>query len=133
LLGRDFIASDDIILHRVRNSLSAMKMADQRGRNIAASRKAAMLHGVQRDFLERLEYHHLFTEVLGAQWQVARKCGFFLALLWQFWVRVSLEPDAAVRASIRLRWRERHRDRSPDGGQARLRWPAVDSFFPHSS
>lgn len=77
LLGRDFIASDDIILHRVRNSLSAMKMADQRGCNLAASRKAAMLHGVQRNFLERLEYQHMFTEVLDAQWQVARTSGFF--------------------------------------------------------
>jgi DNA-binding XRE family transcriptional regulator len=77
ILRRDFIATDDIILHRVRNSLSATKMAHINGRNLAVSGRAAALHGVKREFLEGLEYHHLFTDVLGAQWQLARESGFF--------------------------------------------------------
>ncbi|MCJ2073370.1 helix-turn-helix domain-containing protein [Methylobacterium sp. J-030] len=77
LLRHDFVASDDIIMHRVRNSLSAMKMAHMNGRNLAVSGKAATLHGVNREFLEGLEYRHLFTDVLGAQWQLAREAGFF--------------------------------------------------------
>ena len=77
LIGREFVASDDIIIHRVRNSLSAAKLADASGRNLAASLRAAQLHGVTREYLEGLEYHRFFTDVLTEQWQIARDCGFF--------------------------------------------------------
>lgn len=77
LLGREFVASDDIILHRVRNSLGASKMADRGGRNVAVSARAASLHGVGRDYLERLEYGRFFTDTLDSQWEAARNSGFF--------------------------------------------------------
>jgi DNA-binding XRE family transcriptional regulator len=71
------VASDRIVLHRVRNAISAMKMADRRGRNKAASRAAAALHGIALSKLETLDYTPFFTESLRAQWQTARDLGFF--------------------------------------------------------
>lgn len=77
MIGRDVIVSDDVVIHRVRQSFSAVKMATRGGRNVAVSRRAAMLHGVGVAALEGIEYRRFYTEILGAQWEIARKCGFF--------------------------------------------------------
>jgi transcriptional regulator with XRE-family HTH domain len=77
LLGRGHGVSDSTIIHRVRTALSAVKLADKNGRNLAASKRAAQLHGVTLEFLEQLEYRNFFTDVLDEQWKTAREIGFF--------------------------------------------------------
>ncbi len=77
LLSRSSVANDCVIYHRVRCSLSPIKIADQNGRNHAASLPAAHLHGVQADKLQRLDYRTLFTDILEEQWHSAIKAGFF--------------------------------------------------------
>ena len=77
LLGPGHGVSDSTVIHRVRTALSAVKLADKNGRNLAASKRAAQLHGVPVEFLEKLEYRHFFTDVLDEQWKTAREMGFF--------------------------------------------------------
>lgn len=70
-------ASDRMIFHRVTGALSAMKLADRHGRNRAASRSAAELHGIELGRLQNLDYSPFFTDILQGQWKAAHNLGFF--------------------------------------------------------
>jgi hypothetical protein len=54
-----------------------VKLADRRGRNQAASSRAAALHGVEVTKLQKFDYTPFHTEILQWQWQTARDLGFF--------------------------------------------------------
>lgn len=71
------VASDQMFFHRVRGALSATKLADCRGRNHAASRLAAILHGIEPATLQTFDYTPLHTEILRCQWRAAYQLGFF--------------------------------------------------------
>lgn len=77
LICRKGSVSDRVIFHRVRGSLSAMKLADRRGHNRAASPAAAVLHGVDLGALQNLDYSPFFTDILHGQWKAAHQLGFF--------------------------------------------------------
>lgn len=71
------MAADRIVVHRVRSAISAMKMADHQGRNHAVSVPAAVLHGVEVEKLERMDYTPYFTDILSGQWAAVSALGFF--------------------------------------------------------
>jgi transcriptional regulator with XRE-family HTH domain len=77
LLTGPSVASDRIIVHRVRGAIGAVKLANRRGRNQAASSRAAVLHGVELTKLQTFDYTPFHTEILQRQWQAARDLGFF--------------------------------------------------------
>lgn len=77
LFRKNGIVSDTIVVHRVRDAIGASKLADRRGRNLAASRRAAAMHGIEVGRLQRFDYSVFHTDVLHDQWQVVRTIGFF--------------------------------------------------------
>jgi transcriptional regulator with XRE-family HTH domain len=77
LLFRRAVVSDAMVMHRVRGSLGAAKLADRNGWNRAASPRAAALHGVEFSYLQSFDYTPLHTEELRAQWDAVRALGFF--------------------------------------------------------
>jgi transcriptional regulator with XRE-family HTH domain len=68
---------DAVAIHRIRFSLSALKLADRDGRNVAVSRRAARLHGIDAEALSCLDYRRMFTETMDEQWSLALSAGFF--------------------------------------------------------
>lgn len=77
MMMRSHVVADRIVIHRIRNAMSTLKLADRRGCNQAASNRAAALHGVALETLQRLEYMRLHTELLDHQWEAVRSIGFF--------------------------------------------------------
>ncbi len=69
--------SDQLVFHRARCSLAAVKIANRSAQNFEASSGAAKLHGVDRGTLARCNYRPLFTELLETQWNKAIEMGFF--------------------------------------------------------
>lgn len=69
--------ADRAIRYRVQCALSAMKLADRHGRNLAASPAAAALHGVPLPVLATCNYRPFFSDLLATQWQAAIDAGFF--------------------------------------------------------
>lgn len=77
LLVKRGISTDTIVMHRVRTSIVATKLADQRGRNLAASCGAAAMHGIDVGRLQTFDYSAFHTDVLDRQWLTIRSLGFF--------------------------------------------------------
>jgi len=76
IFGRG-INSDHFIMQNVLHSPFAVKIANRHGQNLAASRTAAALHGVEQSFLATANYRPYFTEALERHWKMAIDVGFF--------------------------------------------------------
>ena len=66
-----------VIKHRVQCCLSATKLSNRNGHNVAASPAAAMLHRVSQPVLASCDYRPYFSDLLATQWQAAIDSGFF--------------------------------------------------------
>lgn len=68
---------DSLIVQNVNYSPFAIKIANRDGLNIAASSRAAALHGTSRDLLASVNYRPFFTDSLARNWDRAVDMGFF--------------------------------------------------------
>lgn len=103
LLLRRAGVSDAMVLHRVRGSLGAVKLADRRGWNRAASPRAATMHGVPFSLLQSFDYTPLHTEELRAQWDAIRGLGFFAGNVASVRVYNTWRPADPAAAGVGLR------------------------------
>lgn len=71
------IKPDSLILQNANNSPFAVKVANCDGKNLAASAKAAALHGIPREQLATADYRPYFTDGLLKHWDRATAMGFF--------------------------------------------------------
>lgn len=77
LMRRGVPVSDQLVLHRVRVSPSAITLRLRSGRQVAASPFAAAMHATPPTTLEGLDYARLHTESFDQQWRLAQRAGFF--------------------------------------------------------